>query len=124
MSSQPPPPGQPSYPHPPPPGFKRTLWRWSVIFESTFALSMMQPWEKGLIWSTLIIITTLFWLSVFTYYPGHLAYLSRRFAYYVFEDENADLRAIFREWLRDQIRQCLDGVRGLFGMAAGGRVEL
>jgi hypothetical protein len=56
-------------------------------------------------------ITLVFWLSVFAYYPGHLAYLSRRFSYYVFEDENVDLRLVFREWLVRQLKRGWDGVK-------------
>lgn len=29
--------------------FKRFIWRWRMLFESTFALSMFEGWEKVLI---------------------------------------------------------------------------
>jgi hypothetical protein len=65
-------------------------------------------------------ITLVFWLSVFAYLPGHLAHLSRRFAYYVFEDENADLGLIFRDWMFRQVKRGWDGLR-LVGGSGGGR---
>jgi hypothetical protein len=34
---------------PPNTPFKRFIWRWRMLFESTFALSMFEGWEKILI---------------------------------------------------------------------------
>jgi hypothetical protein len=60
-------------------------------------------------------ITLVFWISVFAYLPGHLAHLSRRFAYYVFEDENADLLMIFRNWIMGQFKRGWDGLNFVGG---------
>ncbi|KIR35671.1 hypothetical protein I352_01948 [Cryptococcus deuterogattii MMRL2647] len=118
---------KPLYTPRPPPGIRRKLWEWSTKFECTFALSMMQPWEKAVIWSTLTIITLLFWFSVYTYLPGHLAYLSRRYAYYVYGDEAAHLDYFVPrvgEWVGSQVGRSIGEVRKGMGLAAGGKVEL
>ncbi len=40
---------------------------------------------------TLAFLTCLFYISVYTYLPSHLSFLRRRFAYYVYGSENADI---------------------------------
>lgn len=107
---------------------------------------MMQPWEKAVICkpltitchysvhspihatgSTLTIITLLFWFSVYTYLPAHLAYLSRRYAYYVYGDEAAHLDYFVPrvgEWVGGHVGRGIGEVRKGMGLAAGGRVEL
>ncbi|WVR07083.1 hypothetical protein IAU60_004122 [Kwoniella sp. DSM 27419] len=114
----------PHYPPRPAPGFRRFIWDKRVLIESTFALSMMQPWEKVLIVGTLFITLLLFWVSVYSYYPSHLAYLSRRFAYYVYGDETADVRGYFREWVKAQVGRGLDGVRGVIGIGDKVKADL
>ncbi|OCF36823.1 hypothetical protein I316_01419 [Kwoniella heveanensis BCC8398] len=113
----------PHYPPRPPPGIRRYIWDKRVLIESTFALSMMQPWEKLLIVGTLLITCLLFWVSVYTYYPSHLAYLSRRFAYYVYGDETADVRGMFWAWIKAQFVRAGEGVKGVVG-GEKGRLEL
>lgn len=67
------------------------LWRKRLWFETTFALSMLQPWEKVLlltVWSTLLILlATGFWL----YFPHHLAFVVGRTKYYLLGQENPDV---------------------------------
>ena len=70
-------------------------------------------------------ITFFFWWSVITYYPSHLAYLSRRFSYYVWGDESIDAGGVFREWLKDQLWRAWEGGKGLVGGGGtGSKVEL
>jgi hypothetical protein len=52
-------------------------------------------------------------MSVYSLYPGHLAYLSRRFAYYVFDDETVDVGRVFREWVGEQFSRVFRGLRGI-----------
>lgn len=73
------------------------------------------------------IITLLFWFSVYTYLPGHLAYLSRRYAYYVYGDEAAHLDYFVPrvgEWVGSQVGRRIGEVRKGMGLAAGGKFEL
>lgn len=61
-------------------------------------------------------ITALFWYSAFTYFPAHVRYISKRFSYYVFEDENVDAFARFRAY----VAECLNVLwLSLRGAAAG-----
>ena len=113
-----------------------------IRLESTFGLAMMETWEKVLICTHIISlfslhliltqtfidgaflsITLLFWLSFFTYYPGHLAYLSRRFSYYVFEDESVDVGLMVREWLAEQARRGWQRFKAVGG-ADGSRASM
>ena len=72
---------------------------------------------------TFLAITLAFWLSVFTYYPRHLAYLSRRFSYYVFEDETVDLNLLIRDWIVTQFRRGWEGVKAVGGGSGDGIVR-
>ncbi|KAL6302928.1 hypothetical protein BKA93DRAFT_703001, partial [Sparassis latifolia] len=59
------------------------LWRRRLWFETTFALSMIQPWEKVLVllisYATLLFVL----LAAYAYLPAHLTYLRARAAYYL-----------------------------------------
>lgn len=72
--------------------------------------------------SILLIGTLTFWISVITYYPGHIAYLSRRFSYYVFEDENVNAGLVFRQWTSREIGKAWSGVKAIGG--GDGRPDL
>ena len=63
----------------------------------------------------LLFITFLFWASVITYYPGHLAYLSRRFSYYVYDDETVDVGSVFKHWVGTQVGNAWRGVKTIGG---------
>lgn len=62
--------------------------------------------------SLLLALTLLFWLSIFKLYPRYLAYLSRRFSYYVFEDESVSVTGAVRDWVRDTVRRRITGSSG------------
>ena len=74
--------------------------------------------------SVLLCITALFWLSVFAYTPAHIDYLSRRFSYYVFDDESVDLGLLLREWMKDKAGVVWGGAKRLIGSGASGKAEL
>lgn len=57
-------------------------------------------------------MTITFWVSVYTYSPGHIAYLSRRFAYYVYDDETVDIGRVFRDWIGEQVGKVTHVIRG------------
>jgi hypothetical protein len=62
-----------------------------------------------------VLVTVTFWMSVITYYPSHIAYLSRRFSYYVFDDETIDAGLVFRQWISREAGRLWEGVKGLGG---------
>ncbi|KAH7106233.1 hypothetical protein BKA62DRAFT_765800 [Auriculariales sp. MPI-PUGE-AT-0066] len=60
----------------------RWLWTRRMRFEATYAVSMLEPWEKLLV---LIIATTLSYLfmsGVVRFLPQHLVFLKSRATYY------------------------------------------
>ena len=113
------------------------LTQFSRLLSSSLAFNMLERWEQILLrkrspsiipqaqswiatsatipvqWLTPVSITFLttflFWYSVYNYTPGHIAYLCRRFAYYVYGDETVDLNVVFREW----VSRVLQSARGL-----------
>ncbi|GJE93985.1 serine palmitoyltransferase small subunit-like domain-containing protein [Phanerochaete sordida] len=67
------------------------LWRKRVWFESTFALTMLQPWEKMMLltlWGTLFV---LFMTGFCLYFPYHLAFVAGRTKYYLLGQENPEV---------------------------------
>ncbi|KAG8718969.1 hypothetical protein FRC08_003950 [Ceratobasidium sp. 394] len=62
---------------------KRFLWRRQIWFESTFALSMLEPWEKMLILGVLLLISTLSVTGAVRYLPDHVSIVSRRALFYL-----------------------------------------
>ncbi|KAG6815968.1 hypothetical protein H0H87_009818 [Tephrocybe sp. NHM501043] len=60
------------------------FWRRRIWFESTFVLSMLEPWEKIL-------------LGIFKYLPEHVSLMRRRAVYYLWGQEG-DERLLW-QWL-------------------------
>jgi len=60
------------------------LWRRQMWFESTFALSMLEPWEKLLVMSILITLMTLVMTGLYSYMPHRVVEIQRRALYYLF----------------------------------------
>ncbi|CEL51978.1 hypothetical protein RSOLAG1IB_00515 [Rhizoctonia solani AG-1 IB] len=70
---------------------KRFLWRRQIWFESTFALSMLEPWEKMLIMSVLVFIGSLFITGAFRYLPNHILTMTKRASFYITGSSNNTL---------------------------------
>ncbi|KAG8678495.1 hypothetical protein FRC09_019790 [Ceratobasidium sp. 395] len=62
---------------------KRFLWRRQIWFESTFALSMLEPWEKILIMGVIFFTSALFVMGAVRYLPGHVTIISKRALFYL-----------------------------------------
>ncbi|KAI0917477.1 hypothetical protein AcW2_007597 [Taiwanofungus camphoratus] len=54
------------------------VWRRRVWFETTFALSMLQPWEKVLAMLLLCLSLGFSLIGIYLYLPSNLAYSLRR----------------------------------------------
>ncbi|KAG9079969.1 hypothetical protein FRC06_007232, partial [Ceratobasidium sp. 370] len=54
-----------------------------IWFESTFALSMLEPWEKMLILGVLLLISALSVTGAVRYLPDHVSVVSRRALFYL-----------------------------------------
>ncbi|KAF9479538.1 hypothetical protein BDN70DRAFT_878710 [Pholiota conissans] len=84
------------------------FWRWRMWFESTFVLSMLEPWEKILLLTIFVFFAMLVSVAVLKYLPHHLVFLRRRAMYYL--------------WGPGDLTSAAAGVGGLTG--SGMRVEL
>ncbi|PPR01195.1 hypothetical protein CVT26_016076 [Gymnopilus dilepis] len=73
------------------------FWRCRMWFESTFVLSMLEPWEKVLLLTVLGFLFTLLFSGVFMYLPHHLKFLQQRAVYYLWGQEG-DERLLW-QWL-------------------------
>lgn len=70
-------------------------------------------------------ITALFWYSAFKYFPGHFSYLTKRFSYYVFGDENVNFVGAVMASISEWLNLVWLSVRGLPREAIStGKVEL
>ncbi|KAJ7254632.1 hypothetical protein B0H12DRAFT_972904, partial [Mycena haematopus] len=66
------------------------LWRGRMWFESTFALSMLEPWEKILLITIFVALFTLVCSGIVTYFPQHLVVMQRRAVYYLWGQEGGE----------------------------------
>ncbi|KAH8079074.1 hypothetical protein BXZ70DRAFT_961119 [Cristinia sonorae] len=70
--------------------FGAYCWRWRLWFESTFALSMLQPWEKVLIMCIVNSVLILLFIGILCYLPSHITAITKRGMYYLLGTEGAD----------------------------------
>ncbi|TFK96497.1 hypothetical protein BDV98DRAFT_493651, partial [Pterulicium gracile] len=63
------------------------LWRPWVWFESTFALSMLEDWEKVLLLTIFGSLLLLVITGLFKYLPQHILIMRSRAAYYLLGSE-------------------------------------
>ncbi|KAH9830210.1 uncharacterized protein C8Q71DRAFT_717379 [Rhodofomes roseus] len=63
------------------------LWRRRIWIETTFALSMMQPWEKVVVVCMGCLLLGLFATTGYLYFPQHVRYVCGRALYYLLGSE-------------------------------------
>ncbi|PSR76378.1 hypothetical protein PHLCEN_2v8474 [Hermanssonia centrifuga] len=68
---------------PPPNAIGAFLWRKRVWVETTFALTMLQPWEKFMLVTIMNTLLTLLVTGLYLYFPTHLSFLFERAKYYL-----------------------------------------
>ncbi|KAJ7267454.1 hypothetical protein C8J57DRAFT_1450499 [Mycena rebaudengoi] len=73
------------------------LWRRRMWFESTFVLSMLEPWEKILLITIFAGLFMLVFSGIIMYMPHHLVVMQRRAVYYLWGQEG-DERLLW-QWL-------------------------
>ncbi|KAJ2928058.1 hypothetical protein H1R20_g9032, partial [Candolleomyces eurysporus] len=66
---------------------KILVWRWRMWFESTFVLSMLEPWEKIMIVTFLLITSYFLTSAVVKHLPHHVTVMKRRAMYYLVGQE-------------------------------------
>ena len=99
---------------PPKSTVRHIIWRWLMLFESTFALSMFEGWEKILIGTScldttgncpslispveIVTLMAVFWglliTGIYRYLPYHLEFLYRRAVYYLSGTEQASVQGV------------------------------
>ncbi|EKM53107.1 uncharacterized protein PHACADRAFT_259275 [Phanerochaete carnosa HHB-10118-sp] len=67
------------------------IWRKRLWFESTFALTMLQPWEKVLLMTLFNSFLVLFMTGFCLYFPYHLTFVAGRAKYYLLGQENPEV---------------------------------
>ncbi|KIM24992.1 hypothetical protein M408DRAFT_331465 [Serendipita vermifera MAFF 305830] len=68
-------------------GLGKLLWRKKMWVESTFALTMLERWEKILVAGLVLFVWLLFIAGATSYLPQHLKFLTRRARYYLLGNE-------------------------------------
>ncbi|KAJ7793935.1 hypothetical protein B0H14DRAFT_133818 [Mycena olivaceomarginata] len=73
------------------------FWRRRMWFESTFALSMLEPWEKLLLITLFAALFILVCYGMVMYFPQHLMIMQRRAVYYLWGQEGGE--RLLWQWL-------------------------
>ncbi|KAH7915646.1 hypothetical protein BJ138DRAFT_997567 [Hygrophoropsis aurantiaca] len=77
--------------------FRTYLWRRKIMLETTFGISVMEPWEKLVFFTLLSFLTVLFFTGLYRFLPQSLVQFQRRLSYYLWGHQT-DERAI-RHWM-------------------------
>ncbi|PPQ88190.1 hypothetical protein CVT25_005155 [Psilocybe cyanescens] len=89
------------------------FWRRRMWFESTFVLSMLEPWEKILLLSVFAMLFLLVSSAVLKYLPHHLVFMWRRAIYYLWGQEGDE--RILWQWLGLTAGDGSSAAAGIFG---------
>lgn len=71
---------------------RKFLWRKRVWFESTFALSVMEPWERTMVLIFFFITWALTAIAAYQTLPATLYFWSGRMSFYLHGNETRTLR--------------------------------
>ncbi|KII85326.1 hypothetical protein PLICRDRAFT_144982 [Plicaturopsis crispa FD-325 SS-3] len=88
---------QPSSYRPPNSRVGAFLWRRRMWFESTFALSMLEPWEKLLLITIMGLLWVFLLIGLFNYLPRHVVEMQQRTVYYLWGQEGDE--RLLSHWL-------------------------
>ncbi|KAG7446525.1 uncharacterized protein BT62DRAFT_1076079 [Guyanagaster necrorhizus] len=88
------PPPRPDFSFARPPKSKVSFffWRWRIWFEATFALTVMEPWEKIVFLVVTFLSVAFFLTAVFKYLPRQIEQTERRSVYYLWGQEGPPVR--------------------------------
>ncbi|KAF6752826.1 hypothetical protein DFP72DRAFT_781782, partial [Ephemerocybe angulata] len=73
-----------------------TLWRWRIWFEGTFALTVMETWERWVVCTFFAILIGLFLVSL-ALLPYHILRMQKRAVYYIWGGFDSDEK--LRQWI-------------------------
>ncbi|KAI6037757.1 hypothetical protein EDC04DRAFT_2100227 [Pisolithus marmoratus] len=66
------------------------LWRRKVLFETTFAINALEPWEKMIFFSVLSLLLFLLFRGFCRIFPSQLFVVQQRAAYYLWGNDTTD----------------------------------
>ncbi|KAJ8488605.1 hypothetical protein ONZ45_g13893 [Pleurotus djamor] len=64
-----------------------TIWRWRIRLEATFAITVLEPWEKVVVVTFLALVFLLILYGVITFVPKQFLTMQRRAIYYIWGHE-------------------------------------
>ncbi|PPR07888.1 hypothetical protein CVT24_005625 [Panaeolus cyanescens] len=67
------------------------LWRKQIWLESTFALTVCEPWEEIVVLTIFAILGLAMFLALAVYLPQQLVFMKKRAVYYLWGEETVDL---------------------------------
>lgn len=85
-----------SFARPPKSAVAQFFWRGRMWFETTFVLSLMEPWEKVLVLTILTVVFSLFMTGLVTYLPQGAERMHRRAVYYLWGQEGGDIARVWK----------------------------
>ncbi|KAK0476675.1 hypothetical protein IW261DRAFT_1421413 [Armillaria novae-zelandiae] len=68
------------------------FWRWMIWFEATFALSVLEPWEKMFLLVIVFISMAFCFTALFKYLPQQIEQMERDAIYYLWGKEGGPVR--------------------------------
>ncbi|KAM5543854.1 hypothetical protein V8D89_002471 [Ganoderma adspersum] len=110
-------------PYRPPRSFiGKFLWRRRVWVEVTFALSMLEPWEKFLVLVVMYLALGLLLMATTLYLPHHVELMSARAAYYLFGRDAASSVGFAGDLFRGAVNASLSSIAsaGEYGASLAG----
>ncbi|KAK7438031.1 hypothetical protein VKT23_018199 [Stygiomarasmius scandens] len=60
-----------------------TLWRINMWINCTFGLTVMEPWERFLVWAIFLVLSTFCVVGMIRILPHQLVLIQKRTAYYL-----------------------------------------
>ncbi|KAF9493694.1 hypothetical protein BDN71DRAFT_1419161 [Pleurotus eryngii] len=85
------------YTNPPKSELARAFWRWHIRTEASFAITVLEPWEKVVVLSVLAILFTLIAISLVKFLPRQLITMQRHAVYYIWGHE-AEAGGVDKLW--------------------------
>ncbi|KAF9044383.1 hypothetical protein BJ165DRAFT_196507 [Panaeolus papilionaceus] len=72
-------------------GIALFLWKKQIWLESTFALTVCEPWEELVVLTIFAILGLAFFLAIAVYLPRQLLFMQKRAIYYLWGEENVEV---------------------------------
>ncbi|KAJ9097191.1 hypothetical protein QFC21_004860 [Naganishia friedmannii] len=104
------------YYHKPTNPIAQYVWRTKVWVGATFVMGMLEPLEVLALGIVFSLLTILFYLSLYKYFPAHWEFLRRRSAYYLYGDEMTPVFTLTPGGVMARLRAVGGWVQGVLGL--------